>query len=962
MVRRVCLIFFLSGVAGLVFEMLWFRQAGLAFGNSVWSSALVLSGFMFGLALGNGVVARYGHRIRRPLFFYAQLEIIISLTGITLVCILPLLGVWLKPIFSFLFEIPWLLNCVRLALTFSLLLIPTTAMGATLPILIKALSPVSSNFGWALGRLYGWNTLGAVAGALCSELIFVKHLGVLGAGFLATLFNLVAAYLALQVEKSTTSVPAEIQEPAAETGGHVPSSPRKRLLGAVFLSGTVLLALEVVWFRFLLLIKVGTSLVFAIMLAIVLCGISAGGLVASRWCRANPGAHVYLRHLAFLSGILTIAVYQFFQSALPLTHAYPQNTLAFSLLAALLILPVSMISGILFTLFGSAARRDSEHATRTAGLLTLTNTLGATLGSFLAGFLLLPKLGMEKSFFLLACAYGIIALLIPRLRSEETVRVKVFSHLMLLTFAVLLLLYPFGLMERVYFRAVSSNFYKYEGAKIVAVKEGLTETIFYLSKEKYGRPYYYRLVTNGFGMAATSIKAQRYMKLYAYWPAALKDDIKNALLISYGMGSTAKALTNIRTIESIDIVDISREVLEMSRIVYPNPEEHPLNDPRVETHIEDGRFFLQTTAKRFDLITGEPPPPKQAGVVNLYSQQYFELVYDRLNEGGIVTYWLPTHLLYEDDSLAILKGFCEVFEDCSLWAGTTLDWMMVGTRGFSGRTADPEIGSLWEDPLVGPELVELGIELPAQMGALFLMDAPMLQKLTYTYLPLTDNYPLRVSTRMKMQAETHSPFHALMVNHTLARQRFRHSSYIKSILPAELREESLQYFDYQRMITAYFEPRFRLPNDYMADNLHQVLSQTSLRTLPFWMLDSSQLEQRIIRELLSEGVSQSGFHHPMAVEAIVNRDYQSALGYIDKVLATSDPKDLLRTYRLQVYLLCLAGQIEEAGTVAGKVVKIFGDNPVNRDYFEWVHNTFPGFPLPESSHDAELDKDSDTVN
>ncbi len=138
-------------------------------------------------------------------------------------------------------------------------------------------------------------------------------------------------------------------------------------------------------------------------------------------------------------------------------------------------------------------------------------------------------------------------------------------------------------------------------------------------------------------MSGTGWGARRYMKLYVYLPVALHPDPKSALLISYGVGSTAKALTDTPDFQTIDVVDISPEILEMSAIVYPVPSDHPLNDPRVTVHVEDGRYFLQTTKQTFDLITGEPPPPIMAGVANLYSREYFQLIHDRLAEGGMVS-------------------------------------------------------------------------------------------------------------------------------------------------------------------------------------------------------------------------------------------------------------------------------------------------------------------------------------
>jgi spermidine synthase len=124
---------------------------------------------------------------------------------------------------------------------------------------------------------------------------------------------------------------------------------------------------------------------------------------------------------------------------------------------------------------------------------------------------------------------------------------------------------------------------------------------------------------------------------------------------------TAKALTEDARFTSIDVVDISPDIPDMLRVVYPNWSDNPLYDPRVRLHLEDGRFFLATTRQRFDVITAEPPPPHYAGVANLYSTEFFQSVADRLNPGGIVTYWLPVHDLKLVEARAIVAAFLEAF-------------------------------------------------------------------------------------------------------------------------------------------------------------------------------------------------------------------------------------------------------------------------------------------------------------
>ena len=217
------LIFFLSGVAALIFEALWFRMAGLALGNSVWSASLVLAAFMAGLALGNGLMARLHARIDRPVLLYARLEFVIGIAGVAVVGILPRLPALLGPLLAGVTDMPVVLNTVRLMTAFVILVIPATAMGATLPVLTRALARQSSNFGVNIGRLYGWNSLGAMLGALSTELFLVPNLGLVGSGLFAMGLNLIAALIALRLSQAQEAQP---YRPTA-----TPAAPQEVKLG-----------------------------------------------------------------------------------------------------------------------------------------------------------------------------------------------------------------------------------------------------------------------------------------------------------------------------------------------------------------------------------------------------------------------------------------------------------------------------------------------------------------------------------------------------------------------------------------------------------------------------------------------------------------------------------------------------------------------------------------------------------
>ena len=895
-----CLIFFLSGASALIFETLWFRLAGLTLGNSVWASSIVLSSFMAGLALGNLLAARHGPRVERPLVAYAGLEVAIGVTGFALVPILPGLTPLLNPLLGSFLETPWVLNPLRLLIAFSLLLIPATAMGATLPLLVKTLSLRDANFGRVLGRLYGWNTLGAVAGALGGEVFLIGAVGLLGTGLVAALLNGVAAVSALVISPRYR-VPVAMEPEEEIAGEPVASAPRlsregKRLLAAAFLSGATLLGLEVVWFRFTLLFINGTSLAFAFMLSVVLGGIALGGFIASWWLKLRPLAYKLTPLLALVSGAIAIFTY----ISLP------------DVLGSLSAGPVSVMSGIIFIFLGRSLEEEVPDKTRAAAWLTFSNTVGAVAGSLIAGFVLIPSLGVELSFFVLALVYGGIALLSLRagFRSSPRTRGEITTlRLAGVAFVLLLALFPFGLMKNHYFPIVLGP-YLGDGSHVEAVEEGLTEAAFYLRKDLFGQPRYHRLVTNGISMSTTTFRAKRYMRLFAFWPVAVHPEATRALLISYGVGVTARALADTDTLTSIDVVDISRNLIDLSQKVSVFPEDHPLQDPRVTVHIEDGRFFLQTTEQEFDIITAEPPPPKNAGIVNLYSQEYFELLHDRLAPRGIATYWLPVYQLRVDEAKAITKGFCLAFEDCSLWTGAGTEWMLVGTRGHRGGADQQDFGAQWQKPRAARRLSAIGLESPKLLGTLFLGDARFLAEWTGDTPPLTDNYPHRVYTDVPYLSSPSEPDqreseYLRVMGESGARNRFKESELIRRLWPEETYHQTLDYFQYQTIV-----------NQHLArggagiPELYFLLTRSELRSVPLMLMSTDEEDLPILEDAVRENVQDPMLDYLLAAHAMSDRDYHRAVEHLDRALARDAGSAEL--VRFRILALVLSGQQQKA--------------------------------------------------
>ena len=790
----------LSGASALIFENLWFRSAALALGSSMWASATVLSAFMFGLALGSIATTAMADRISKPFRAYAWLEIVIGLSGLVVLFLLPGLAASLAPLFGA--ASPVATGVLRVSVAFVLLVAPAACMGATLPVLVKGVADSPQEFGAKLGWIYGANTAGAVVGVLACELVLVPRLGVAGAGFSAAAVNGLAAAVAIAAGSGAIAREGAIvrskRPRRVKAAAGVAPAPVAVLLAAAFALGALFLAFEIVTFRFLLLFFTALSTNFAIILAVVLGGLAAGG-VAARWLIPRSSGGNLLPVVVLTGGTALLGAYALFPVALRFALSL-DTTAAIAAAVVAFALPLAIVSGLAFALVGHAVYASGRRDARAAGLVTASNTIGAMAGSIVAGVVLVERFGLERVFLMLALGYGAVASLLAieaRRRASPPGRSV---GLAAAAFAAGLFLFPSGQMGDVYLR-FPINALTESGEQLIAVKEGQLETLQYLRADTLGQPDYYRLVTNNHSMAASDVRSRRYMRLFAHLPSVLHPAPETAALLGVGLGVTAKALTEDPRFSSIHVVDVSPDIPEMLSVVFPDGHDNPLRDPRVTLHIDDGRFFLGTTRQSFDVITAEPPPPHYAGVANLYSQEFFQLLANRLKPGGLATYWLPVHDLTVAEARAVVAAFLAAFPETTLWTGSGLDWMLMGLKPPGGGVDARAFRAWWTRPPVADGLRSIGIERPESIGALFLADGPRLRAWVGDTPALTDNFPRRISTGIQRSADDVREFVRLMA----ASERpvnFVASPLVGSLWPDEVRAASLGEFRRQAVVDA----------------------------------------------------------------------------------------------------------------------------------------------------------------
>jgi hypothetical protein len=433
-----------------------------------------------------------------------------------------------------------------------------------------------------------------------------------------------------------------------------------------------------------------------------------------------------------------------------------------------------------------------------------------------------------------------------------------------------------------------------------------------LRRDLFGEPYYYRLLNDAFSMSATSPQNQRYMRLFAYLPLAFHPAAKDVLLLCYGCGVTADAFTRKSTVERIDVVDISKEVFALADSYFGINYSNPLRDSRVRPIVQDGRFFLQASPQQYDIISGEPPPPKMAGAVNLYTEQFFSLMRSRLKEDGIATFWLPINQLKVEETKAILRAFHNAFSNASVWGSADQDWIMMGINGAGRKVTEDDLRQLWNSPATGADLRRIGIEVPQQLGALFLMDGEDIDRVTHNVAPLTDVHPKRLTDQPWDDEENHR-FALTYLAVPAAVQRFVQSPLIHQIWPETVNPAAGE-------LESFFVLRqSRYLSDTIGSNrlaeLDLYLRHSSLRIPVLEVLGSDAL-----RVLIAERVAKKSPTPPLEImpDLIAGALAQRHIGRAIELLENKKDRGALATNDmfLLTYLYCLSGNVEEAQAFA----------------------------------------------
>ncbi len=745
-------LFFFSGISALIYEVAWLRLLSLTVGSTAESTSCVLAVFLGGLAIGNWFGGKLADKFSGSelIAYYGRLEIGIAVTA---------------PVVSFLvYKTPYLLAAfchrfgesgpliplMRILISCTVLLLPTILMGATSPTLTRYVTffgtPAKS-----FARLYALNTLGAVLGGLLACFVGFAYLGIAGTIIGAAVINLLIAVcvfqLAKKIDVSALEASIAIADEATDatnasdgTDSTAKAASQDNPGNLIFLCtlsalvGFGALSYEVLWTRMLRFYSYSSTYSFTIMVSSFLLGLGLGSLIFERLHRNDRdfkassidlGFAQYLASLACAASLVAMPL-----AALLIRHQGMQTNKIQEILALIatgliFIAPAATAVGLTFPMIGGMAACFRKVG-MSVGAVYAANTIGCVAGALFIGLVFQPIVGSYKAFqitVLLSTVIGSMAVW------QGAADRKITTVLFCVAPPILALLFVVCSDDpiAVAMRSGESQILQYgeDTTGIVAVVQ---------------HPNFKELRTNSASVSTTSLPAKRYMRLLGVLPTLLTAKPENVLVICFGTGTTAGAQAVCPQVKHMDIVELSPMVLKVAS-QFANSNLDVVQKPIVSAKIADGRNYLLCSSKKYDVITLEPPPLTEAGVVGLYSKEFYEILKEHLNPGGVVCQWVP--LFYESSTLwrMTVQSVRQTFPHSSIWLSNNDEAILLASEERLKIDPAKMQSAIDSSPTLKKLLAEVGLDNAYRMLGTFILGGAQLDRYVGDVQPITDNHP-----------------------------------------------------------------------------------------------------------------------------------------------------------------------------------------------------------------------------
>lgn len=685
------LLFFLSGFAGLCYQVVWIRELSVIFGKTNAAIAVVVSVFMLGLGLGSLYWGKRKITSKKLSKTFAFLQF--GIAGGSLILLL---------VFPFISDIyQGLVHRLNLSYTFILVIIfflcallmfiPTFLMGGTFPVISELYIRRDTKMGKGIGLLYGVNTFGGILGAGLTGYFLIGLAGQRETQLIAIIINILLGTCFLKMKEP------EPVKTAHPTGKKQQKKERKKadditetgdsqipfqrfLILAAFFTGFAGLAYEILWTRALATFNSNSIYSFSSILVVFLTGIGIGSYIYSKFLSTRTPSIPLFVSLQFII-FFVVSVTAVFLNDIPSLLSpfrglleYPVLRMVFPglFISTLIMFIPTLIMGIVFPLTCKMYAGSITQLRARIGKIYFYNTLGSLAGPAAAGFILIPLVGVVKGLMMIAMVNFLLGFSGSLFLEKRTQRKKWQPVAVIIFCGVILLPFILGKSLRILPPSIFRN--PREHHELKYYKETIDGTVVVVEDKKTGVRGCYVNNSAVCGVTYDALKVVRYM---GHLPMMIYPEAKNALIIGFGIGVTTSAVAR-HPLDHIDCVEICPGVRKAAPL-FSKFNGGVWKNPRVNFIAGDGRNYLLLAEKKYDIISCDPVHPT-LGSGSLYTKEYFELCMGRLKPNGVISQYFPLHKLTFDDLKTLLKTFHSVFPHSMVWIAQT-HAVLIGSPG-----------------------------------------------------------------------------------------------------------------------------------------------------------------------------------------------------------------------------------------------------------------------------------------
>jgi spermidine synthase len=717
----ICLCFFLSGVAALIYQIAWTRQFALVFGTSELAVAAVLGAYMGGLALGAALIERWLARIQKPLRNYAWLELGIAMAAL----LVPVALMWAGRLLVWMYghqnnppeATIGAVSLLQLLSAFVILLAPTTLMGASLPLLTRYAVRVDRQIGQRVGLLYACNTAGAVLGALAGALWVLPALGLTRTVWIAAAINTLAAVLVFMMARH--AVPSAAQRSTDHGAGY------HWIMPLMLVSGAVSFLHEVLWTRMLSHLLGSSLYAFGVMLASFLAGIAMGGALGGMLARRRDSAIRWLAISEFATACAAILAW-WLLSFLPSNDSALWQRVAY---AACLLFPLAFAIGLSYPLAVRILASDVDSAATSSARVYSWNTVGAIVGALSAGFIIVPATRYEGAARLaVACSALLAVALAVFLWRRERRFALILAAAATLLAALFHPIAPESLLRystlQVSGEGELLHYSVGKSAAVVALRQGSQLAI----------------RTNGLPEALVDVPGRPPQPYVEAWMAPLavlaRPQLRSMLVVGLGGGRVLEAVPP--SVATVDVIELEAQVVAANRAIGLRRQRDPLDDERMHLIVNDARGSLTLTDKRYDAIVSQPSHPWTAGASHLYTREFMLEARAHLNVGGLLVQWMNVALIDEALLRSLLATVSGVFSEVQVYRPAPATLLLLASDApFEPEQAVTRTQAVLD---TAPQhYARLGLNVPEDLAAALAMDSAATRAFAGAAAPITDD-------------------------------------------------------------------------------------------------------------------------------------------------------------------------------------------------------------------------------